>query len=417
MAQKFLTAFLIVGFYALPSWSWQPPAFSSNVYDAAGILSVAEVQKLHDSIQKLRDSDDVWAAVAIIPTLEQETIEQAAHKTFEEWQLGEKRKDNGLLIFVALNEHKMRIEVGNGLQGSVTDLTSHRIIEEILQPHFRQKDFAGGIELALEKIGKIHHGELDEDVVKTKPNPEPFSWAWATVGFLFSFLCPYLFFIYFFWKRAHGTRVRFRQLPSGLLMSIVSCTLIGLFMSLFWGSGAHMPNFLIFFPLFQLFFIVPCSIPILECVRFLRSDGRLRVSNLEWDEAEAALSKYNKSLASARAQGSDKEKEFIYRNRVPVYPGQRSRPSPEDVFKEKQVWAQARHIAGWRRFFGSLQRSGAVVYFWQFSMGSGSGSDSSSGSTSSSSSSSSSSSDSSSSSSSSSSGGGSSDGGGASGSW
>ena len=85
-------------------------------------------------------------AVLTIPSLEGDPIEDFSIRTVEAWKLGTKAEDNGLLLLVAKEDRKMRIEVGYGLEGEVTDLLSSRIINDVMKPAFRQGDFGGGFD-------------------------------------------------------------------------------------------------------------------------------------------------------------------------------------------------------------------------------------------------------------------------------
>ena len=81
----------------------------------------------------------------IVPTTQPETIEQYSIRVAEAWKIGRKKIDDGALLVVAKNDRKLRIEVGYGLEGALTDVTSKRIIDEVITPKFRSGDFAGGI--------------------------------------------------------------------------------------------------------------------------------------------------------------------------------------------------------------------------------------------------------------------------------
>ena len=84
-------------------------------------------------------------AVLIVPTTQPETIEQYSIRVAEAWKIGRKKIDDGALLVIAKDDHKLRIEVGYGLEGALTDVTARRIIDEVITPKFRSGDFAGGI--------------------------------------------------------------------------------------------------------------------------------------------------------------------------------------------------------------------------------------------------------------------------------
>lgn len=136
---------LCLSLVALTARAFAPPAFQGDVLDQAGLLSAEERATLSQRIAELRSQDGIWAAVFIAASLQGDSIETAAVKTFEAWRLGRADKDNGLLVMVAPNERKMRIEVGYGLEGTLTDALSKRIVDEVYKPAFRDERYADGL--------------------------------------------------------------------------------------------------------------------------------------------------------------------------------------------------------------------------------------------------------------------------------
>ena len=101
-------------------------------------------------------------AVLILPSLEGEVLEEFSMRTVEKWQLGTAEDDNGLLILVAMAERKMRIEVGYGLEGTIPDAMAKRVIDEVMQPAFREGQFGEGITLALISLIQLSEGETPD---------------------------------------------------------------------------------------------------------------------------------------------------------------------------------------------------------------------------------------------------------------
>jgi uncharacterized protein len=97
--------------------------------------------------------------VLIVPTTAPETIEQYSIRVAEAWKIGRKKIDDGALLVIAKDDRKLRIEVGYGLEGALTDVTSKRIIDEIITPKFRSGDFAGGISSGVDRIIRVADGE------------------------------------------------------------------------------------------------------------------------------------------------------------------------------------------------------------------------------------------------------------------
>src|SRR5260221_13920415 len=104
-----------------------------------------ETDSLQQTMRAFEARKGSQLAVLIVPTTAPETIEQYSLRVAETWKIGRKKIDDGALVVVAKDDRKLRIEVGYGLEGALTDVTSKRIIDEVITPRFRSGDFAGGI--------------------------------------------------------------------------------------------------------------------------------------------------------------------------------------------------------------------------------------------------------------------------------
>ncbi len=151
--------FLLLLGLARAATAFDAPAFQGDVLDETGLLTEGERQALLERIRRLRDESGIWAAIYVPRALQGESIETAALATFERWKLGQAGKDNGLLVLVAPAERRMRIEVGYGLEGFITDAYSKRIIDEIYQPAFRQNRFSEGLLQGFEAMAAAARGE------------------------------------------------------------------------------------------------------------------------------------------------------------------------------------------------------------------------------------------------------------------
>lgn len=139
------------------------PFLTGRVTDNAYLLSPETSRLLTDSLKahEMRTTNQV--VILTIPTIRGESIEEYANRVFNEWKLGQQGKDNGVLIIVVPDERRMRIEVGYGLEGILTDLTASRIIQFVMTPKFRDGDYEGGIvDGALAVIDILEGGYLDE---------------------------------------------------------------------------------------------------------------------------------------------------------------------------------------------------------------------------------------------------------------
>ena len=142
------------------------PPLTGRVVDQTGTLSAADIAGLTQTLKGLELRKGSQIAVLIVPTTEPETIEQYSIRVAEAWKIGRKKVDDGALLVIAKDDHKLRIEVGYGLEGALTDVTSRRIIDEIITPKFRNGDFAGGISAGVDRMIGVIDGE-------PLPAPEP----------------------------------------------------------------------------------------------------------------------------------------------------------------------------------------------------------------------------------------------------
>ena len=144
---------LVVFAYASPG---QPTGFMN---DFANMLKETERQQLETKLAGFEKNTGNEIAVATIPNLGGDTIENFAAELFKEWGIGKKGKDNGILLLVSRDDHKVRIEVGYGLEGSLTDAQSSWILKNIVVPAFQDNNFYGGIDGAVDKIISAINGE------------------------------------------------------------------------------------------------------------------------------------------------------------------------------------------------------------------------------------------------------------------
>ena len=135
------------------------PALAARVTDLTGTLDGGARQKLEGELAAIEKRTGSQLAVLLVPTTQPEAIEQYAMRVVEAWKLGRKGTDNGVLLLVARNDRKLRIEVGYGLEGVIPDAIARRVIAETIAPRFQQGDFAGGIEAGVARIGKLLDGE------------------------------------------------------------------------------------------------------------------------------------------------------------------------------------------------------------------------------------------------------------------
>jgi len=152
------------------AYALEVPSLRGRVNDLAGLLSQEQSGRLEDQLAQFEQETGHQLVVLIVPTLESEDIASFTLKTAERWKLGQKGHDNWALLFIAMNDRKLRIEVGYGLEGTLPDVTAHRIIDEIMVPRFREKDFSDGIEAGITAIIKASQGEPIPESARTRSN-------------------------------------------------------------------------------------------------------------------------------------------------------------------------------------------------------------------------------------------------------
>ena len=135
------------------------PALSSPVTDVTNTLSSAEQQALAQKLSAFAQEKGSQIAVLIVPTTQPEDIAQYSLRVAEAWQIGRDKEDDGVIILLAKNDRKMRIEVGYGLEGAIPDAIARRIVSDVMAPYFRQGDFAGGLNAAVAQLMALISGE------------------------------------------------------------------------------------------------------------------------------------------------------------------------------------------------------------------------------------------------------------------
>ncbi len=131
------------------------PKLDGPVVDDAGVLSRSQKTEIEKIIVDLESSTSAQVALLTVKSLEGTSIEEYSLKVAETWKLGQADRDNGLLILLSTGEKKVRIEVGYGLEGVMTDAKSGYIIREVMLPYFRNGDYAGGLYAAVTRVSGV----------------------------------------------------------------------------------------------------------------------------------------------------------------------------------------------------------------------------------------------------------------------
>lgn len=143
---------------AEPDW----PKLTGRVVDDAHLLAPEARARIEGKLKAHEDKTTDQLVVATVPSLQGLTVEDYANRLFRAWGLGQKKTNNGALLLVAPSERKVRIEVGYGLEGALTDALTKVIITTAITPRFKQNDFAGGIEAGVDALLSILTGDAEE---------------------------------------------------------------------------------------------------------------------------------------------------------------------------------------------------------------------------------------------------------------
>jgi uncharacterized protein len=167
-ARAFILALLLCWACAALALVAVPP-LGGRVVDQTGTLAAADIASLTQTLKDLETRKGSQIAVLIVPTTDGEAIEQFSLRVAEAWKIGRKKIDDGALLVIAKSDRRLRIEVGYGLEGALTDVTTKRIIDEDITPKFKAGDFAGGVSAGINRMIRVIDGEK-------LPEPEPPHW-------------------------------------------------------------------------------------------------------------------------------------------------------------------------------------------------------------------------------------------------
>jgi uncharacterized protein len=146
-----------------------PPAPDRWLTDTAGLLGGTEADLLNRKLYDFEQQTGAQFIIYIFKSLDGESMEDFTIRTVERWKVGQKKYDNGLVLFVFVDEKKVRIETGYGLEGTITDAVSSRVIREFLAPKFQTGDYAGGLNAAADElIRRIRSGEKPVEPIQPR---------------------------------------------------------------------------------------------------------------------------------------------------------------------------------------------------------------------------------------------------------
>ncbi len=150
----------LLAMFALSAWAQVAvPELSRRVTDLTGTLSSQQADELESKLETFEAKKGSQIAILIVPTTEPEDIAQFGIRVADQWKIGREKIDDGLILIVAKNDRKLRIEVGYGLEGVIPDAIAKRVIAETITPYFKAEDFNGGIEAGILQLMGLIEGE------------------------------------------------------------------------------------------------------------------------------------------------------------------------------------------------------------------------------------------------------------------
>ncbi len=180
-----LMVFLGMLLMTASAWALEVPALTGRVVDLARVLPADVAASLSHDLEAHETKTSNQVVVLILPSLDGEPLESFSHRVGATWKLGQKGTENGLLLLVALRERKVRIEVGYGLEGTLTDLRSSHIIRQEIVPRFRTGDLPGGIVAGIHAILGTIDGTYKADEVlagRARSSQEPTAVQYVIIG-------------------------------------------------------------------------------------------------------------------------------------------------------------------------------------------------------------------------------------------
>ena len=152
--------YLIAWFFAAAAWAQPSVApLTAQVVDQTGTLTGEQKAALERKLREFELRKGAQIAVLMVPSTAPEPIEQYSLRVVERWKLGRKKVDDGALLIVAKNDRALRIEVGYGLEGALSDATAKRIVSDVIAPRFRDGDFYGGVNAGVDAMMRVIDGE------------------------------------------------------------------------------------------------------------------------------------------------------------------------------------------------------------------------------------------------------------------
>lgn len=188
MRQFFAALLLAAGLLGVARADVPVPPLKARVTDLTGTLSAQQKSELEGRIAAFESRRGSQIAVLMLPSTKPEEIEQYSIRVAEAWKIGRKKVDDGLILIVAKDDRRLRIEVGYGLEGAIPDSVARRVIDERITPRFKEGDFFGGVRDGVDQLIKLAEGEK-------LPPPQASAHSAGAVNDALQYIVPAIFFL------------------------------------------------------------------------------------------------------------------------------------------------------------------------------------------------------------------------------
>src|SRR5882762_3941872 len=158
-----VAAGVLLAAFASASAEVAVPPLKARVTDLTGTLSAQQLQDLESRLAAFERAKGSQIAVLVLPSTQPETIEEYSIRVADAWKIGRARVDDGVILVVAKNDRKLRVEVGRGLEGAIPDAIAKRVVSDVIAPHFGNGDFYGGIAAGTDARLKVSEGGVSSE--------------------------------------------------------------------------------------------------------------------------------------------------------------------------------------------------------------------------------------------------------------
>lgn len=239
---RYTLGFLLL-FFVSTIWAEVPvPPLSHRVTDLTATLTGEQNTALENKLAAFEAKKGSQIAVLILPTTQGEDIAAFGIRVFDSWKIGRKNIDDGVILIVAKDDRKMRIEVGRGLEGVIPDSIAKRILAETIKPHFKNNNYADGIDAGVNQVIKLIEGEslpaatTPKNVATTAPPDESVDWIYALTCLIViaCFIAIDLMFSKLF---KDAKNILFPGIITGVVAAVMESFSRDIFYSILWGTG------------------------------------------------------------------------------------------------------------------------------------------------------------------------------------